>query len=373
MEKYLADPMIKNAHEEAHYFKQLLENKEQITKSFVRLFKENEIRRIYISAHGSPSFAAIAIKYLFVTLLEIDSSRDVATTFNNHEGFKSSHKPENILLVCPAATGNTKGPIIAARNAKKMGIHVLGSANEPNERFVKECDVFIDKLTCKENAHVDVKGHGATLFLYAMCIVETAYVLNKIDRSAYDQYQKGLEKIIEDHDALFQQSLEWYGENKDKLLEAKLIKIISSGINYATAAEGALKISESSQRQAIGYDLEQFLHGPNLSSNVNDFFFFINHYKGVEFERTNQTYELMKSKGYVRSILVTSPANHSVRQGDHSFVFDFVELELLSFIQFITLFQVIAGRMALDLWLDTTKEPEPFASITSILETSFRN
>lgn len=369
MKKYTDDVMLNNIYSQPHYFRKILNNKDSITKDFVQLFLDNDIKRIYLSGHGSTNYATIAIKYMISKLLEIDTSAHVATRFYNFEGFNSGHNPQNQLLICPAATGNTKGPVLSARKANQMGIKVVGSGIYSDGILAKECDVFMNKLTGEEVSYADVKGHSATLFLYAVAIIETAYKLNKIDKKRYDKYYEDINRLIDSHFDIFKKSEKWFEENKELLISAEISKVISYGINYSTAIEASLKISESTQRDSIGYDLEQFLHGPNMSSKFEDLIFFVNP-KGKEYDRCNQTYDLMKDTGYENCILISGSENKML--DDRSFSYNFTDDFILSPIEYLVFFQVIAAKLATELGLDTTVQPERFVAVTSVLETSFK-
>lgn len=371
MKNYMNDVMMQNINTQPKYFKKILENKKEITNKFISVFESNNIKRIYILGHGSTNYATIAIKYLFTNLMGLDASHNVATIFNNYEGFNKNYKPEEILLICPAATGRTKGPVDAARKAKELGITVLASGTIEDGVLAKESDVFINKLTGKENAYVDVKGHSATLFLYAMCIVEAAFYFGNIDQVTYEKYQDGMEEIIKTHNKIFNESNSWYDRHKNTLLEAKAIKVISYGINYSTAVEGALKISESTQRDALGYDLEQFLHGPNMSSNPEDAFFFVNPIGGREHDRLAKTRDLMMQEGFQKNYYISGVSEYEETESDNNLLLDLVDLEFLSHIQLVIPFQIFAARLAIDLGLDTRVQPESFVNVISVLKTSY--
>lgn len=241
--KVIEDVMIQNIYSESKYFQMILDNKNEILDKFVPIFKNRDIRRIYLLGHGSTSYATIAIKYLFVKFLGIDTSHDVATIFNHYEGFNKNIDPKNVLLICPAATGRTKGPVLAAREARKNGIFVLGSGEYDDNILAKECDVFINKFTGDENAYVDTKGHSATLFLYALCIISTAYQLGKLSEDSYVKYMTDLENIANQHKSLVDYCMNWYDAHRTMVHQARMIRIVSYGINYATSMEASLKVT----------------------------------------------------------------------------------------------------------------------------------
>lgn len=366
------DVMIQNIYSESRYFRMILDHKDEILNKFVPIFKNRDVHRIYLLGHGSTSYATIAIKYLFVKFLGIDTSHDVATIFNHYEGFNENIAPENILLICPAATGRTKGPVLAAREARKKGIFVLGSGEYDDNILAKECDVFINKFTGDENAYVDTKGHSATLFLYALCIISTAYQLGKLSKEAYQNYMDDLEKITNQHKYLVDTCMNWYETHREMVHQSRMIRIVSYGINFATSMEASLKVTESTQKDAIGYDLEQYLHGPNMSSKPEDVIFFVNPINGIEHDRMSLTYQLMSKEGFTKLYMLGNPEDETVRSNPDNIGFDFCTEEYLTYIQFVVFFQVLAGRMAIDLNLPTTQQAEAFVNVTSALETAFK-
>ena len=97
----IKDTMLNNIYSESYYFKKILEHKDEILNKFIPIFKDNDIRRIYLLGHGSTHYSTIAIKYLFTRFLGIDTSHDIATIFNHYEGFNEKYSKDNILLVCP--------------------------------------------------------------------------------------------------------------------------------------------------------------------------------------------------------------------------------------------------------------------------------
>ena len=370
--KVIEDVMIQNIYSESKYFQMILDNKNEILDKFVPIFKNRDIRRIYLLGHGSTSYATIAIKYLFVKFLGIDTSHDVATIFNHYEGFNKNIDPKNVLLICPAATGRTKGPVLAAREARKNGNFVLGSGDYDDNILAKECDVFINKFTGDENAYVDTKGHSATLFLYALCIISTAYQLGKLSEDSYVKYMTDLENIANQHKSLVDYCMNWYDAHRTMVHQARMIRIVSYGINYATSMEASLKVTESTQKDAIGYDLEQYLHGPNMSSKPEDVIFFVNPINGIEHDRMSLTYQLMSKEGFSQIYMLGNPEDEMVQNKNDNIGFDFCTEEYLTYIQFVVFFQVLAGRMAIDLNLPTTQQAEAFVNVTSALETAFK-
>ena len=142
-----ADIMMNHIDEVPGLVEQLIAEKKDITSDFVRLFQTHDIKRIYLSGSGSPSNACAVLKYAATKLLGIETTWSYPSLFNNHEGFNvgGKYRPEEMMLICPAETGRTKGSVIAARNARQLGIPVVCTTLYPDGVLGRECDVVIQR------------------------------------------------------------------------------------------------------------------------------------------------------------------------------------------------------------------------------------
>lgn len=116
--------MLDHIAEEPGLILGLLEHRQAVTADFCRIFLENNIKRVYFSGSGSPANACEVLRYFCERILKIEASCIVPTVFNRHLDFNlRDWRPEEILLICPAESGRTKGTVIAAHHAAGLGIH----------------------------------------------------------------------------------------------------------------------------------------------------------------------------------------------------------------------------------------------------------
>lgn len=106
-----AHAMLDEIAEESQIFSAILADKETYTRDFVRLCQSHNFKRIYIVGNGSPGWASVALKYAANKILKVDATYSTSGLFLHHEGFDVSgvYKPEEMLLICPAESGRTKG------------------------------------------------------------------------------------------------------------------------------------------------------------------------------------------------------------------------------------------------------------------------
>lgn len=79
----------------------------------------------------------------------------------------------------------------------------------------------------------------------------------------YDAYQKELRKIPDSHRAVTNQALTWFPKNKRLLMRSNAIIFTGAGSLYGVSLEAAVKFWEMPQVTAMGYELEEGMHGPN--------------------------------------------------------------------------------------------------------------
>ena len=121
--------MLDEISEEPELFARVLNAKEYYTKDFVQLFIDHAIKKIIFIGSGSPSHLSQTLKYAAIHLLKVDASCGPPALFNHHQGFDPAgiYNPDEILLVCPVESGRTKGPVLAARNARQQAATVKRS------------------------------------------------------------------------------------------------------------------------------------------------------------------------------------------------------------------------------------------------------
>ena len=74
---------------------------------------------------------------------------------------------------------------------------------------------------------------------------------------------------MDNYDALIAGYPAYFEANKQKLLSMERVYLIGAGANYGTALEGAVKIGETVHILAVGYEVDEFIHGPQVQLTPN--------------------------------------------------------------------------------------------------------
>jgi glucoselysine-6-phosphate deglycase len=345
--------MLEEIAEESALFTAIMKDRVAITKDFVCLFLEHKIKRIYLSGSGSPSHIALILKYAAINLLHIEATYSYPALFNNHEGFNvgNNYSPEEMLLICPAESGRSKGPVIAARNAKKLGIPVVCTTLNPVGVLARESDVVIVKPSNHEVALPSTKGHSTGLFLLLLCFIEAARAIGSISEKEYDRYIDGCTRLPESCRDAREKTLQWFSNHQDIIMLAENYRLIGYGANYGTVMEAALKFIESHKRPSMGYELEEFMHGPIRSVRKDEVLFFLCTEDCPEKDHMIRLFRVMKQ--YTENcVLVQSRSDEFT--DPLALTFNAVNMEFLSTVEYLVPMQVLAFEISDHLGLDMT-------------------
>lgn len=363
-----ADIMMNHIDEVPGLVEQLIAEKKDITSDFVRLFQTHDIKRIYLSGSGSPSNACAVLKYAATKLLGIETTWSYPSLFNNHEGFNvgGKYRPEEMMLICPAETGRTKGSVIAARNARQLGIPVVCTTLYPDGVLGRECDVVIQKPSGLEVALPSTKGHSMGVFLLLLCFTEAGYATGNIGDVEYISHCEALTSLPAALHSGRIQTEKWFYRYQKLVMNAPSYRFIAYGSNYGTAIEGALKFLECHTRPSYGYEMEEFMHGPLRAVHPGDMVFFLATEDGPEKERMFQLYEFTKQRTDA-CVLVQSdtddffePLSLRFAAGNHP---------LFSAVEYLVPIQVLSSKISSYLGFDMTVPSSP--SVGKAMQTSF--
>lgn len=330
---------------------EILDNKDFYCKAFIEHFMTHPVKRIYLSGHGSPYNAGVVIRFMLEKLLNTETSIEYPTLFMNHCSFNANgiYKPEEMLLICPAQSGRTKGPVYAARKARELGIPVVCTTLLKDGVLAEECDIVIEKRSGPEESFPETKGHIASMMILMLCIVETAFRLKKLAKEEYGMYMRAFEALPGSIERVCDRTLKWYENHKNILLNGDNYTFIGYGANFATAVEGGLKLLETTLKPCMSYECEEFMHGQNEAVTKGSILFFLCP-KEPEQKRIHDL--IAWSRKYTENCFMITSCDDPMAD-EHAITNDFVECEFLTAIEYLIPFQVLSYMVSRDMGLSS--------------------
>ena len=351
-----AHAMLDEIAEESQIFSAILADKETYARDFVRLYQSHNFKRIYIVGNGSPGWASVALKYAANKILKVDATYSTSGLFLHHEVFDVSgvYKPEEMLLICPAESGRTKGPVLIAREARKLGIPVVCTTLEPDGVLATESNVVIFKPSRREYGLPSTKGHSTGIFLLLLNFIEAARATGKISQAEYDTYMQGIFHLPDAVRDAYDKTLDWFDEHMDLIMNCGRFHLVGYGANFSTVNEITLKFVESHRKPAVPVELEEFMHGHIRSITNDELIIMICAEDGAEKERMIQLYHLLiQEKVGLGCIMI-----HSSRDADNypnEICFDATNVEFVNVLEYLVPLQILTYEISDHLGLDMSK------------------
>ncbi len=220
-------------------------------------FIKEKLEKIIIVACGSAYHAGLVGKSVIESLCKIPCSVEIASEFRYSEAFIN----ENSLGIFISQSGETADTLAALRLAKKKGAKILSIVNVQGSAISEESENVIYTKAGREVAVATTKAYSAQLVsLYAI-----ALYMGKIKGSIEEEKYK---KLIEEFKLLSSKIEKTINDNADKMRELaeriykkKDIFFIGRLNDFATAAEGSLKMKEISYINSQSYPAGELKHG----------------------------------------------------------------------------------------------------------------
>lgn len=220
-------------------------------------FIKEKLEKIIIVACGSAYHAGLVGKGVIESLCKIPCSVEIASEFRYGKAFIN----ENTLGVFISQSGETADTLAALRLAKKKGAKIISIVNATGSAIGEESENVIYTKAGREVAVATTKAYSAQLVsLYAL-----ALYIGKIKDGIEDEKYKNLIKEFKILPEKIQKTINILAPETEKLSEKiykkKDIFFIGRLNDFATAAEGSLKMKEISYINSQSYPAGELKHG----------------------------------------------------------------------------------------------------------------
>ena len=214
-------------------------------------------RSIWIVACGTSWHAGLVGKYLLEELVHKPVQVDIGSEFR----YRNPMVQEGDVFIALSQSGETADTLAAAREARRLGAHVLSIVNVVGSTLARESDGVIYTRCGPEISVASTKaftGQIMALYLLALHVGRVRKVLSVEDGQWWLDQFMALPGHVE---GVIRREAEFVAMAK-RFYEKQNFLYLGRGINYPIALEGALKLKEISYIHAEGYAAGEMKHGP---------------------------------------------------------------------------------------------------------------
>lgn len=337
--------------------KACFDQKDVFVNSIVKLFKENNIKKVYILGSGTSYHASMAISNYFEKYLDVEAESCIPTEFSKYTNINNNkvYKNEEILVIGISQSGTSYSTVNALEMANKNGYMTLALTENLESMICDVADVIAHLLCGKERIPVETRGYSVTVFTGYVWAIEIARALNKISENEYLEIINNIEDTLNNYANYIDEVDKWYFKNQAELLNMTKAHIAAYGNNMCTAYEGVLKMYETFKKPLSAYEIEEMIHGPNMAFDSDTYIYMIAS-KEEDLARIPQFVNWFKENDVTKHVFVVSDSfnNHD----EKNLIFSKPIFEDLSPIVYTLVFQIIAARNCIAVGIDTSVRPK---------------
>lgn len=313
----------------------ILKNRKEHFEDLSRILSERELNEIVFVGSGTSNTSALTAR----TFVEkVSGLRTTVVTANEFLFERFVHNPD-ALYVFTSQTGTSSIVRRAQKEFKERGYATVCISESAETPLAKETEIFIDMGCGYEEYPMRTIGYCASVLTQMLMGLEIGLLYGHLTEPEYEEYMKQAMEVPESNRRVCGQALKWMDHARRKMFQSQLIVFTGAGSLYGLALEGAMKVWETPQIAAIGYELEEGMHGPNYGYNSNHCVIVLNdgtdEKKGLALARWMKD---VKNNGFVvgKSVVDNSDLKTELK------TMDFTALELAPIVQ------IIAYRLAFD-------------------------
>lgn len=216
-----------------------------------------DIKKIFIIACGTASYAGMVGKVLIERIARIPVEVEIASEFR----YQDPIVDDKTVVLAISQSGETADTLAAMEEGRRKGATLWSIVNAIGSQAMRAADGFISMQVGPEIGVASTKAYTAPLvdlYMLAILLGDLRGTLN----------EKKRRKLVEDLlliPDLVGRCLDQEEQIKvvaESLLEAQNALYLGRGVNMPTAYEGALKLKEISYIHAEGYPAGEMKHGP---------------------------------------------------------------------------------------------------------------
>lgn len=242
-------------------------------------------KRIYVIGNGSSLNAGIMLQYL---LPELNISVMSAFEFLLYYAplLESGH-----TIIAITQSGSTWDVIEAVKKGKTTGANIISVTNNPFGKIREYSRVTIPLLAGYELAIPATKSFTNTLTILHLLASQVRVKLGFLTTKEREEKLSTISIFADEIPTLLNNQEIWAQNTAKNLCHCGGGYIISAGITYPVAIEGALKLKEVAYSHAEPLELEEYLHGPSAALSEEMYNIVIFPYEKLGKERFLQRFE----------------------------------------------------------------------------------
>ena len=257
-------------------------NKDQ-TDTLAQVYVDGNYKNIKIVASGSSGNGSWCAKYIMEKYLGVDVTIISPYTFAYYPRLS-----EDDFAFVVSQSGYSKNALDALDVLKKLNRKTIALTGDLNSDIKDHAEVVIGYVDEEKEGFVTKGVTTLALFLIKLAFAILEKQGKEVDTKWLDDYCESYASIQKENFAREEAFLEKFRKN---LLSMENMYAAGCGLAEGVAKEAALKIGETVKIVSCGYELEEYIHGPNLQLSPKHNVFIID----AQDETSDRSYQIYRA------------------------------------------------------------------------------
>ena len=267
------------------YIRKNVAQSAELTKPLVDEYVNGHYKNIWIVACGSSSNGSWCARQFIRRHLKCEVKVVNPFSFVSSE---NDFGPTDLVVVV-SQSGYSTNILEAVKLIESKGRRCVGLTGDVNSDLAKVCDVVANYGVGRETVGYVTRGVTTLALFFMLFAVEAAERLGLKTAEEAAEVKQQLLKAADVNEKVQQTWPEFFKAHYQQISGMTNAYVCGVGANMGTAYEGALKFGETISVPTGAYEVEEYIHGPNIQMTPRYTVFLIDGGEGSD--RIHHIYE----------------------------------------------------------------------------------
>ena len=235
--------------------KNILLNRKDILHGFAGYYSTVKPDHVYLLGSGTSYNASAAASAFMENTLGVEITPVIPSSMGRFFGKRP-------LVIAVSQSGCSTNTMSAIHIIKETGIPVVTLTDPQDTPVGMMGDLSVHLAADSESVGPRTRGYTSTVLTLYLMALEAGLLCGAVNETDYKRAIDSYHGTIDKSGSYFKACQDFYDKHLDNLKKARKYIFTGKGTAAKTALESALKVLETLCYPAIGYEYEEFLHGP---------------------------------------------------------------------------------------------------------------
>lgn len=240
----------------------ILDNKDSLLEGFAAYYRSIAPDRLYLVGSGTSHNACAAAAPFMEKVLGVEVTAVAPTCMGNLYG-------QRPLLIAVSQGGRSTNTVAFIKRLRQKGAPVV-TLTDPTDTPVGNAGSFALPLQAQnEQVGPKTRGYMATVLMLYLMALEAGLDKGSIPQADAARYLEQYREVVRRGGEYLAACQSFYDVHVENLKKGRTLLFVGKGVSAKVASEDALKVLETLCYPSIGYEFEEFLHGPACCTDEN--------------------------------------------------------------------------------------------------------